>query len=157
MAKPSAANPSDPDQEPLTAPTAAANFVRTVWGFVFIASGIVNMLLTLPNPQFYWDFAKLTFFPVYRDLIVNLVIPNASLVTTIVVFFELAAGSLVLGRDEAARWGLIATGAWVLFVCPTMGWYTVWSPLLLTIPLLLLRYRYRRSLLDILLGQGEGQ
>ena len=31
-------------------------------------------------------------------------------------------------------------GIWLLFICPAMGWYTIWSPLLLVIPLFLLRF-----------------
>jgi hypothetical protein len=158
MVNPSNSTPSpSSDEEGRQASTpAVANFGRTLWGFVFIASGVVNALVTLPNPQFYWDFAKLTFFPFYRDLIVDLVIPNARVVTILVVIYELIAGTLVLDRGQAARWGLVATGVWVLFVCPTMGWYTIWSPLLLVIPLLLLRFHYPRSVADLLLGLSDG-
>jgi len=46
---------------------------------------------------------------------------------------------------------LIATALWILFVTPAMGWYTLFSPVLLIIPALLLRFDYERSLPDLVL------
>jgi hypothetical protein len=92
-----------------------------LWGVVLIASSIVNMALTLPNPEFYRTFAELTFFPLYRRLILDVVIHNADLITLLVVLFEFAVGVLTLSRGNGVRWGLIGTGAWVVFICPAMG------------------------------------
>jgi hypothetical protein len=142
------------ENSPRRSPTTAANIGRILWGLVFIASSIVNLTVTLPNPAFYRTFADLTFFPFYRRLILNVAIPNAQLITALVVVFEFAVGVLTLSKGQAVRWGLIGTGAWAVFICPAMGWYTIGSPLFLIIPLLLLRYRYNRSLLGLILRQS---
>jgi hypothetical protein len=120
----------------------------------FIGSGVFNALVTLPNPELYRVFSTLTFLPFYRRLLLEVALPNAYLISGLVVIFELVVGALTLARGHWVRWGLIGTGAWTIFVAPAMGWYTLWSPLLLVIPLLLLRYEYRRSLLDLVLRRG---
>jgi hypothetical protein len=129
----------------------AANVGRLVWAWLFIISSMVNLMVTLPNPELYRDFADLTFLPFYRSLLVNLALPNATLVSALVVILELLAGVLLLSRGKAVRCGLILTAAWILFVTPAMGWYTLLSPILLIIPALLLRFDYDRSLLDLVL------
>lgn len=136
---------------PRTALPTAANVGRVLWGLVFIASSVVNLTVTLPNPDFYRTFAELTFFPFYRWLILNVAIPNATLITALVVAFEFAVGVMTLSKGRWVRWGLIGTGVWVVFIAPAMGWYTIWSPVFLIIPVFLMRYRYDRSLLGLVL------
>lgn len=143
-----------PDNSPQRTPTTAANIGRILWGLVFIASSIVNLTVTLPNPAFYRTFADLTFFPFYRRLILNVAIPNAQLITALVVVFEFVVGVLTLSKDKWVRWGLIGTGVWAAFICPAMGWYTIGSPLFLIIPLLLWRYDYDRSLFGLILRRS---
>jgi len=116
-----------------------ANGARILWGLVFVLSSVINLLLTLPHPEFYHNFAELTFFPFYRDILLNVAVPNAPVISALVVVFELVTGVLVLSKGKAARVGLLATAAWVLFVWPSMGWYTIASPLLLAVPWWLLR------------------
>ncbi|MGD2166424.1 MAG: hypothetical protein PVH50_12950 [Anaerolineae bacterium] len=53
------------------------------------------------------------------------------------------------------RWGLVATAVWILFVTPAMGWYTIFSPVLLIIPAPLLRFDYDRSLRDLVLKRNH--
>jgi hypothetical protein len=105
----------------------------------------------IANPEFYRTFAELTFFAFYRRLILDVAIPNAYLITALGVSFELAVGVLTLSKGKGARWRLIGTGAWVVFICPAMGWYTIWSPVFLIIPALLMRHDYNQTLLDLIL------
>jgi hypothetical protein len=116
-----------------------ASAIRLVWGLFFVASSLVNLVITFPHPELYREFANLTFLPFYRDLLLDVAVPNGRLITALVIVFELAAGVLVLTKGRAARMGLLATAAWVLFVWPAMGWYTIASPLLLFVPWWLLR------------------
>ncbi len=138
------------DDKTVSLPT-AANVGRILWGIVFVASSIVNLVVTLPNPEFYRTFADLTFFPFYRRLILNIAIPNAYLITALVVIFEFAIGILMLGKGKRVHLGLIGSGAWALFIAPAMGWYTIWSPVFLIIPILLIRYDYERNVIDLVL------
>ena len=135
-------------------PGALARIGRVLWGLVFLASGVVNLVVTLPNPSFYEVFAELTFFPFFRWLIVNVALPYAQVITALVVVFELAAGVLILSKGRAVRIGLIGTMVWVVFITPAMGWYTIFAPVLLVIPGLLLRSRFPRSVVGAVFGGG---
>jgi hypothetical protein len=139
---------------PPTAPGRAANVGRILWGAFFVGSGVFNAAVTLRNPGFYRDFADLTFLPFYRSLLLQVALPNATLISALVVVFELAVGVMVLSRGRTVRWGLICSGLWCLFVWPAMGWYTLGSPVLLIIPWLLMRREYDRSVLDLILRRG---
>jgi hypothetical protein len=136
------------------APRSAANIGRILWGAFFVGSGVFNAAVTLPNPGLYRDFADLTFFPFYRSLLLQVALPNATLISALVVVFELAVGVFVLSKGRFVRWGLICSGLWCLFVWPAMGWYTLASPALLIIPGLLMRREYDRSVLDLVLRRG---
>jgi len=125
---------------------------RALWGFFFIGGATFNALFTLPQPEVYRAFSQLTFFPWYRDALISVALPNAAAITSVVVLLELTAGLLILSRGTAVRIGLIGTALWVVFLWPSMGWYTAWCPLLLVIPLLLLRYDYGRSVVSAALG-----
>jgi hypothetical protein len=147
---------TDNDSDRRIAPAgSAASVGRIVWGVFFIISSVVNLMMPLPNPEFYRDFADLTFLPFYRWLLLNLALPNATMVSALVVVFEFVAGILLLSKRKTVRWGLIGTAAWILFVTPAMGWYTLFSPVLLIIPALLLRFDYDRSLLDLALKRKQ--
>ena len=137
------------------APGMLARVGRALWGLVFLASGVVNLTVTLPNPDLYEVFAELTFFPFYRWLIVNVAMPNAGVVTALVVVFELAAGVLVLSRGRAVRIGLVGTALWVVFITPAMGWYTIWAPVLLVVPGLLMRWRFRGCVVGGIRDRGS--
>jgi hypothetical protein len=136
---------------PPAAPRSAANVGRVLWGVFFVGSSVFNAAVTLPNPGFYRDFADLTFLPFYRSLLLQVALPNATLISALVVVFEFAVGVMILSTARAVRWGLICSGLWCLFVWPTMGWYTLWSPVLMAIPWLLMRREYDRSVLDLVL------
>jgi hypothetical protein len=139
---------------PPAAPRSVANVGRILWGAFFVAGGVFNAVVTLPNPGFYRDFADLTFFPFYRSLLLQVALPNATLISALVVVFEFAVGAMVLSKGQAVRWGLICSALWCLFVWPAMGWYTLWSPVLMVIPWLLMRRKYDRSVLDLVLRPG---
>jgi len=134
-----------------TSPSTGANIGRILWGMFFIVSSIINLFVTLPNPVLYKSFAKLTFFPFYSRLLLSVAFPNAYLLTGLVVVFELVVGVLILGKKAAVQWGLIFSAFWLLFVCPSMGWYTLFNPIFIIIPWLIGRYRYDQSALDLIL------
>ncbi|HEU0295311.1 MAG TPA: hypothetical protein VFR47_21400 [Anaerolineales bacterium] len=128
--------------QPLAIPMSFANIGRILWGLFFIASSLFNLFITLPNPDFYRAFADINFFGFYRWLLLNIALPYATVITSLVVIFELTVGMLILTKGIAVRYGLMGTCLWLLFICPSMGWYTIWSPILLVVPFLLLRFDY---------------
>jgi hypothetical protein len=77
--------------------------------------------LTEPTPDLYQTFAEMAFFSFCRRLILDVAIPNARLITTLVVVFEFAVGVLTLGSGKVVRRGLIGTASWMVFICPAMG------------------------------------
>lgn len=109
------------------------------------------MIVTLPHPEIFRSFAELTFFAWYRGLLTNVAAPNATAITALVVVLELAAGLLILSRGTAVRIGLVSTALWIVFLMPSMGWYTVWSPLLLVVPLWLMRFTYQDGVIGLFL------
>lgn len=141
---------------PTGLPWSAADIGRLLWGIFFVGSGIVNLTVTLPHPEYYKSFADLTFFPFYRTLLLTIAVPNAYLITGLVILFEIAAGVMMLAKGTAVRLGLMGTILWLVFVCPAMGWYTLFSPLMIVIPALLLRYEYRHSIIDMVLKRRSG-
>ena len=138
-------------------PSTGANIGRILWGMFFIVSSIINLFITLPNPVLYKSFAELTFFHFYRRLLLSIAFPNAYLITGLVVVFELVVGVLILSKKAAVRRGLIFSASWLLFVFPSMGWYTLFSPIFIIIPWLIGRYRYNRSILDFILRRGKNE
>ena len=121
---------------------------RTLWGLFFVGGATFNALSTLGQPEVYRAFAQLTFFGWYRDLLLSVALPNATAITSVVVFLELSAGLLILSRGVAVRIGLIGTAVWVVFLGPSMGWYSAWCPLLALIPLGLLRFDFARDVVS---------
>ena len=134
-----------------------ANIGRILWGMLFIVSSIINLVVTLPDPVLYKSFAELSFFHFYRSLLLSVAFPNAYVITGLVVVFELVVGVLILGKKAAVQWGLILSAFWLLFICPSMGWYTLFTPILIIIPWLIGRYRYNRSVLDLILRTGKNE
>ncbi|MGD2166425.1 MAG: hypothetical protein PVH50_12955 [Anaerolineae bacterium] len=68
-------------------PGGAANAARLVWGVAFFVSSVANLLMTLPNPDLYREFADLTFLPGCRSLLLQVALPNAHLISGLVVLF----------------------------------------------------------------------
>ena len=149
-------NTTIPDKDiKASAPSTGASIGRILWGMFFLVSSIINLFVTLPNPVLYKSFAELTFFHFYRRLLLSVAFPNAYLISGLVVVFEFVVGILIIGKKAAVQWGLIFSAFWLLFVCPSMGWYTLFSPIFIIIPWLIGRYRYNRSILDFVLGRGR--
>lgn len=140
-----------------SAPSTGASIGRILWGMFFIVSSIINLVITLPHPVLYRSFAELTFFPFYSRLLLSVAFPNAYLITGLVVIFELVVGVLILCKKAAVQWGLIFSAFWLLFVFPSMGWYTIFSPIFIIIPWSIGRYRYDRSALDLILRRGKNE
>jgi hypothetical protein len=53
----------------------------------FFVSSVANLLMTLPNPDLYREFADLTFLPGCRSLLLQVALPNAHLISGLVVLF----------------------------------------------------------------------
>jgi len=132
----------------------AANIGRIAWGIFFLVCSVFNLFVTVPHPEFYGDFADLTFFPFYRGLLLNIAEPYGVWISSLVVIFELVTGILILSKNTPARVGLLFTALWLVFLFPSMGWYSLGTPLLLVIPILLLRYDYPRSLVELIFRRG---
>lgn len=138
-------------------PGAGAHVGRVLWALFFIGGAALNAVFTLRQPDVYRTFSQLTFFGWYRELLTGVALPNATAITSLVVALELGVGLLMLSQGVAVRVGLISTAAWLVFLWPSMGWYTVWSPLLLCIPLWLLRFDFDQDIVHLVIGRFRRQ
>lgn len=134
------------------APRFSAEVARALWGLFFIVGAAVNLFVTLPRPELYRSFAQVNLFGWYRDLLLSVALPNATAITALVVVLEFGVGALILSRGAAVRAGLIGTALWVVFISPAMGWYTIWSPALLVVPLWLSRFHFERDVVSLATG-----
>jgi len=74
---------------------------RLLWGVAFLISSAVNLVMTLPNPELYGEFADLTFLPWYRSLLLSVAVPHAELVSALVVLFEFITALMLLSKGKA--------------------------------------------------------
>lgn len=133
-------------------PTAGriANLSRLFVGGVFIVSSGINVFVTLPRPEYYSLFADMALFPSYANMVRQIAVPNAMLISTLLVLYELTIGLLMLSKGRRVAVGVAGAVLFLLAITPAMGLYTLGNIVLAGLVALLLRYEYNRSLLDML-------
>jgi len=131
-----------------------ANKVRIGWGFGFLAAAGFNLIYTLrvDNTAFWEWFLENAWFTLYKDMIVNIIIPYASILIVITVIFEAINGLLILNKLRLARLGLVLAFLWPIFLLPYMPFGLGIAPnLLLAIgPALLLMREYETTFWELL-------
>lgn len=127
-----------------------ANLSRLFAGGVFVVSSGINLVMTLPHPEYYSLFADMALFSFYGDLVRQIVVPNAFFFSIVLILYELTIGLLMLGRGRWVTIGVAGAVLFLLAIMPAIGLYTVGNVVLAGLVALLLRYDYDRSLLDML-------
>jgi hypothetical protein len=121
-------------------------------GGIWIAGAAFNVFVTLPHASSSWNNLgeNATFGP-YRWFFDTVAGGAPAFWALIVIAGELLLGSLLRGRDPWARYGVILSVAWCLFI--------IWPYTLTTIPLLvlagwLLRHDHDQNVVDLLRQRG---
>ena len=77
--------------------------VRTLFAVIFIAGGVVHLVLGRLAPEAYAAFAETPLFPWLGALWTSFVMPNIGWLTVVCAALELAAGVALLRGGTAAR------------------------------------------------------
>ena len=126
--------------------------------FFWVMALGVHGYFIIANPQSYVDFAHSAYLALYRDLAGPLVELSPRGFGLLCLVFELAVGTLILGKGRAVRFGLLAGIAFLLAITP-LGKEELINPLLAAGLASLLSQRYPRSLPELLrarLGSRPG-
>ncbi len=130
-----------------------SNIGRIGFGLGYLVAAIFNLIVTLRTHQILWEFflenAHLSF---YKDILVNIIIPNGVLVIIITVIFEIILGVLVLNKLVLARIGLIFGILWVIFLIPILplGPEMFTNIIIAAVQVILLRKEYETTFLEML-------
>jgi hypothetical protein len=78
------------------------------FGLLFLVGAIFNLGYTLRHgEEFYGSFAENAWFPPSSSLIRRLVIPHASIFTTLLIALQIGIAILILSRGDFVKTGLI--------------------------------------------------
>jgi hypothetical protein len=119
-------------------------------GLVWLAGAAFNAVSTLPHPEtFRDDLGQNSTFAVYRWFFDSVVGSAPVFWSILLILAEVLLGILLLGRDPWARYGLILSTAWCVFL-----FFVIWPYTLSTVPLLalsvwLLRYPHPDDIFDV--------
>lgn len=131
-----------------------SNIGRIGFGFGYLIAALFNLIVTLRTHQQLWDFflenAHLSF---YKDILVNVIIPNATLFIILTVIFEIVLGVLILNKLVLARIGLALGILWAIFLIPILplGPEMLTNIILAAVQVILFRKEYEFTFLEILL------
>ena len=126
------------------------NIGRLFLGFSFLAASLVNLFLSVPHPENFQTYAELSYFPFYSRIISSLIVPNAAIFSTLLVLYEYTMGLLILGKGFSVKIGLWGYIVFLIGIFPSMGIYSLPTPLLAVFPAILLLKEYNSSLLEML-------
>lgn len=126
------------------------NFIRVLFGLFFIAMAIVNIRVTINNPDLYEEFITddTALLPVYNSVWHDVIVPALPYFLVLLVLFELAVGCFMLTQGKPVKWSLLAAAAFTAVLIPA-NIYTL-ANIILTVILvwLLLDEDYDRSFLE---------
>jgi hypothetical protein len=130
-----------------------SNRVRIGFGLGYLVAAIYNLTFTLRTHQPLWDFfLENAHLSLYKDILINVIIPNGVLIVILTVIFEIVLGVLILNKLLIARIGLIIGILWVVFLIPMLplGPEMLTNIILSAVQLVLLRKEYEFTFLEML-------
>ena len=132
------------------------NFVRIIYGLILIAGAATNAFLGLTRPEMYASFADLSIIPLYQSLWRSVVVPYLRFWLLLTVVFELTMGILILSKGLWVKVGMVGAILFFLFLVPF--WWeggAIINIVFAVILVLLLRYDYDASLIDLVFRRGS--
>jgi hypothetical protein len=96
------------------------NFVRVLFGLFFIAMAIINIRVTIHNPDLYEEFITedTAIVPVYNSLWHDVIVPALPYFLVLLIAFEVAVGYFMLTRGKAVKWSLVAAAVFTTALVP---------------------------------------
>jgi hypothetical protein len=138
-------------QPSLSLPTIA----RMLLGAVWIAGAMWNAVVTLPGASDAWsDLGTNATFRIYRWFFDSIAGGAPVVWALMLVVAELTLGLLLLRADPWARYGLLLSTAWCVFLFFLIWPWTLSTIIFLFPSILLLRYPHPLGLGDLLTGHG---
>lgn len=102
-------------------------WVRRALAGMFLAGGVVHVVLGLVAPEVYDSFADGAIVDVVRTAWRDLFVPNATLLALGLAAFEATVGGLILRGGRAGRFGLVGAIAFHVALVAFGWWYLAWS------------------------------
>ena len=130
-----------------------SNRGRIGFGLGYLVAALFNLIVTLRTPQPLWDFflenAHLSF---YKDILINVIIPNGTLFIIFTAIFEIVLGVLILNKLLIARIGLVLGVLWVIFLIPILplGPEMLTNIILAAVQVILIRKEYEFTFLEMI-------
>ncbi|MFX1284852.1 MAG: hypothetical protein ACFFB5_14420 [Promethearchaeota archaeon] len=130
----------------------AHNTGRIGLGIFYLISCFANLFHTIHNTQYLWTVClENVHLSIYKEFLVQIVIPNEKLIVFLIVVFEFIVAVLILSKELFVKIGLLFGIIWVLIITPFLPWSDILGHLLLGIfQAFLLTGTYDKTLLDIL-------
>ena len=95
------------------------NIARIAFGILYLGGALANIILTVLNsPQSYHSFADEALIPFYREAWAALVIPNMTLVISLLIVYEITLGLLFLIKRRFVKIGLVGGAIFCLGTVP---------------------------------------
>ena len=130
-----------------------SNIGRIGFGLGYLVAAIYNLTVTLRTHQLLWDyFLENAHFSFYKDILVNVIIPNGVLFIIFTIIFEIILGVLVLNKLILVKIGLVFGILWAIFLIPilSLGPEMLTNIILAAVQVILLRKEYEFTFLEML-------
>lgn len=115
---------------------------RILLAAVFLGGAAYNTLVTLRDPESLRGFAELAMLDVLQLLILEWVMPYATLFVGLLIAFEASVGVLLLLRGRRVRLALIAAAVFFIALVPVVREYGLANLPFFLVTLALLRREY---------------
>lgn len=128
-----------------------ANIIRFVWGLGFLVAAGFNLIFSIKNQKIIFEFfLENVKFPVYRKILVDIIIPNGTVIIILTAILEIITGLLILNKLHLAKIGLMFAVVWPIFLIP-LEWSEMKRNIFLAaVPALLLTQNYETTFLETL-------
>ena len=130
-----------------------SNRGRIGFGLGYLVAALFNLTFTLRTHQPLWDFfLENAHLSLYKDILINVIIPNGALFIILTVVFEIVTGILILNKLLIARIGLVLAVLWVIFLIPILplGPEMLTNIILAAVQVILLRKEYEFTFLEMI-------
>ena len=117
---------------------------KVVWGIIFILAGIFNIYTGISNPQAYMDYGFQA-VDLYQKFIYGVFSSYISLIISLIALGQILVGIFLFMKRTLFLWGIIGGIIFLVAISPLGMGSAFPSTLLMSISLVLLYMRYKKS------------